>query len=459
VGGVKTRYVYDGEDIALEFDGNNALVARYSHGDEVDQPLAVERGGQRFFYHANHQGSVRQLTDATGAVVNQYDYDAYGFATTDVETVPQPFGYTGRERDRETGLLHYRARAYDPRIGKFLQNDPIGFEAGDLNLTNYVFNRPTMLTDPMGLSAAGESAATTGPAAGAATTLGRVANGIACTLNILATGLEVANSGDVITGIQSAQDNWRDCQSVGNPMEVLQAGCRVGAALSSFSAGTLVETPYGPRRIESLRIGDLVMARDDRTGETRPQRVTDLLQHMATEGVIRLTLQRVPDPRQTLLLVSSAGTETLSVTASHPVRVAGRGWVPAGDLRPGDRVEAREGLLQVLATGVDLQVQPVYNLSVENAEAYFVGDLGAWVHNSRKGPVPTPPFPGAVGPHSVKKPDGTGWLTYEPNPRHPNGWELVERVDLCGGAHRGKDGIPVPTPHKHNRDGTVAPLR
>jgi Pretoxin HINT domain len=124
-------------------------------------------------------------------------------------------------------------------------------------------------------------------------------------------------------------------------------------------------------------------SRDERTGETRPQRVTDLLQHMVTEGVIRLTLKRVPDPHQTLLLVSNAGTETLSVTATHPVRVAGRGWVPAGDLRPGDRVESRDGLLQVLAIGVDLRVQPVYNLSVENAETYFAGDLGAWVHNSR----------------------------------------------------------------------------
>jgi hypothetical protein len=55
---------------------------------------------------------------------------------------------------------------------------------------------------------------------------------------------------------------------------------------------------------------------------------------------------------------------------------------PAGDLKPGDRVEAQNGLLQVLATGVDLRVPPVYNLSVEDAETYFVGDLGAWVHNS-----------------------------------------------------------------------------
>jgi Pretoxin HINT domain len=114
----------------------------------------------------------------------------------------------------------------------------------------------------------------------------------------------------------------------------------------------------------------------------------------------------VPDPRQTLLLVSNAGTETLSVTASHPVRVAGRGWVPAGDLRPGDRVEARDGVLQVLATGVDLRVQPVYNLSVENAETYFVGDLGAWVHNAIVFSIPTPngPYVGSSKYDDLRRP-------------------------------------------------------
>ena len=77
---------------------------------------------------------MRAVTDDAGSVVNEYSYDSYGQPETAVETVPQPFRFTGREYDPETGLSHYRSRAYDPSTSRFLQEDPIWFEAGDLNL-------------------------------------------------------------------------------------------------------------------------------------------------------------------------------------------------------------------------------------------------------------------------------------------------------------------------------------
>lgn len=70
VGTPVTRYIYDGPDIVLEFDastGSDVLVARFAHGLLIDQPLATEQGGQSYYYHANHQGSVIRVTDATGA--------------------------------------------------------------------------------------------------------------------------------------------------------------------------------------------------------------------------------------------------------------------------------------------------------------------------------------------------------------------------------------------------------
>ena len=108
VNGVITRYVYGGENILLEHDGNNTLLARYSHGDRRDQVLANERGGQNFFYHADHQGSSRKVTDSAGNVVNSYDYDAYGRIEASVEGIANPFTYTGREFDAESGLYFYR---------------------------------------------------------------------------------------------------------------------------------------------------------------------------------------------------------------------------------------------------------------------------------------------------------------------------------------------------------------
>ena len=151
VNGSLTRYVYDDDAILLEFDGTDALLATYSHGEQIDQPLAMERGGQNYFYHIDHLGSVRLLTDAAGAVANRYDYDAFGnLEATSFETIVNPFGFTARERDAESGLMFYRARYYDPRIGRFISEDPIGFAGEDLNLYRYVYNGSVNMIDPTG---------------------------------------------------------------------------------------------------------------------------------------------------------------------------------------------------------------------------------------------------------------------------------------------------------------------
>ena len=132
-------------------DGANSLQARYSHGEEIDQPLAMTRGGDSYFYGVDHLGSIRLVTDAAGAVANRYDYDAFGnLEATSYETVANPFGFTARERDAESGLMFYRARYYDPKIGRFISEDPIGFEGKDLNLYRYVYNGPLLGTDPTG---------------------------------------------------------------------------------------------------------------------------------------------------------------------------------------------------------------------------------------------------------------------------------------------------------------------
>jgi RHS repeat-associated protein len=151
--GALTRYVYDGDAILLEYDGADVLQARYSHGEEIDQPLAIERAGQSFFYHTDYLGSVQLLTDVTGAVANAYDYDAFGnLEATSFETVANPYGFSGRERDAESGLMFYRARYYDPKIGRFISEDPIGFHSGDSNLYRYVANGPNLYVDPQGLT-------------------------------------------------------------------------------------------------------------------------------------------------------------------------------------------------------------------------------------------------------------------------------------------------------------------
>ncbi|MFN2375668.1 MAG: RHS repeat-associated core domain-containing protein, partial [Candidatus Binatia bacterium] len=97
-----------------------------------------------------HLGSVVMLTDEDGMVAAEYEYDAYGRRTAVAEAVDQPYAFTGREWDEESGLYYYRARYYDPASGRFLSEDPIGFSGGDANLYRYAGNNPVNWTDPSG---------------------------------------------------------------------------------------------------------------------------------------------------------------------------------------------------------------------------------------------------------------------------------------------------------------------
>jgi RHS repeat-associated protein len=148
-GVVTEKYIYDGADIALVVDGAGVLVERYLFGDGVDNVLSRESGGAVVWSLGDRQGSVVDLVDGNGTVLNHFVYDSFGgrAGTTGVDF---RYGYTGRELDGETGLYYYRARYYDSTVGRFISEDPIGFGGGDTNLYRYVGNSPTNYTDPTG---------------------------------------------------------------------------------------------------------------------------------------------------------------------------------------------------------------------------------------------------------------------------------------------------------------------
>ncbi|MBN2439237.1 MAG: hypothetical protein JXL20_11640, partial [Deltaproteobacteria bacterium] len=127
------------------------VTARYIHGPGIDEPLAMEKNSQMYYYHADSLGSIIALTDSTGNIMQSYRYDAFGNIMNGAPTITQPYTYTAREYDPETGLLYYRARYYDPKAGRFITRDPIGF-AGGINFYVYVANNPLNLIDPSGLA-------------------------------------------------------------------------------------------------------------------------------------------------------------------------------------------------------------------------------------------------------------------------------------------------------------------
>jgi RHS repeat-associated protein len=146
-----TTYVYDGLNMVTEYTGSSTVRSKYVFGLGLDEPLSIDQAGSLYYYHQDSLGSVNRLTNASGSVARTYSYDSFGKITSQTGTLDQPFTFTGREYDPETGLYYYRARYYDPKAGRFISKDPIGFMGGDVNLFRYVGNDPGNWVDPEGL--------------------------------------------------------------------------------------------------------------------------------------------------------------------------------------------------------------------------------------------------------------------------------------------------------------------
>jgi RHS repeat-associated protein len=131
------------------------MTTRYVPGPAIDEPIAMVTvsGGAKEYFHANKQGSIIAMSDGSGArVEGPYTYDSFGncFSGGSACTSSgEPYRFTGRRFDAETGLYYYRARYYWPIGGRFMQVDPVGYTA-DLDLYTYVGNDPTDRTDATG---------------------------------------------------------------------------------------------------------------------------------------------------------------------------------------------------------------------------------------------------------------------------------------------------------------------
>ena len=168
-GYVPTYFVYDtrstqrlstGDDIVLALKADGALANRYLHGPAVDEILADENQYGGVLWALRDQFySVRDLIDHAGGHYNHFDYDAFGNVIGEMKLASQghlvhAYGFQSRERDQESLLNYHRNRYYDAQIGRWRSEDPIGFDAGDVNLNRFVGNAPTRARDPHGLKVA-----------------------------------------------------------------------------------------------------------------------------------------------------------------------------------------------------------------------------------------------------------------------------------------------------------------
>ena len=138
-GGSTTTYFYNDQQVIEEYNGSGGTIAYYTYGDDIDERITMHRGSIDYYYHPNRLGSVYSLSNGTGGVLKRYSYTPYGSVTTSdsaygssgtVSTVGNPYLFTGREFDPESGFYNYRARTYDPVQGRFKQLDPVGLDFG-----------------------------------------------------------------------------------------------------------------------------------------------------------------------------------------------------------------------------------------------------------------------------------------------------------------------------------------
>ena len=105
--------------MVAELNGTGTVVSRFVYGSSSNVPEYMIKGGVTYRILSDHLGSPRVIVNtSTGAVVQRMEYDAFGVVVTDTAPGFQPFGFAGGLYDRDTGLVRFGVRDYDPRRGR-----------------------------------------------------------------------------------------------------------------------------------------------------------------------------------------------------------------------------------------------------------------------------------------------------------------------------------------------------
>lgn len=150
VNGQITRYLYEGDKVILEEDGNGSQIAKNVYGINL---ISRTLDNNTLFYMYNGHGDVTALINETGAIVGLYYYDAFGNIVESSGNVNNPYTYSGYQYDKETGLYYCNARMYDPKTARFLQEDTFSGDPNDplsLNRYTYCVNNPLVYHDSTG---------------------------------------------------------------------------------------------------------------------------------------------------------------------------------------------------------------------------------------------------------------------------------------------------------------------
>lgn len=148
-GKMAERYQWKDKTTLIGFH-DGMLWADFDYGRER-MPHSMYRNGQRYTLHYDQVGTLRLVSDVMGNVIKRIDYDSFGNILDDTNpSFKVPFGFAGGLHDRDTGLIRFGWRDYDPDTGRWTAKDPIGYAGGDNDLYGYCLDDPINAYDPDG---------------------------------------------------------------------------------------------------------------------------------------------------------------------------------------------------------------------------------------------------------------------------------------------------------------------
>lgn len=406
--GAVAHYLPSPWGLLAETDGAGAVQVTYGWSPQVEDGVAplfartpnpASAGTFRYvYYHNDHLGTPQRITDKAGNLVWAADYDAYGKAM--VKTTANPalaltsnLRLPGQYFDAETGLHYNDRRYYDPDTGRYTSRDPIGFEGG-INLYAYAAAAPGRFIDPTGEII---------PCL--------LFNYARCMLGCVGTdaALNMAFGCESFDLASSAKDCAVSCifsmLPIPNPCgkfgKLFGAATGVGAGLmNSFAADTQVhvrpketggtDAMRGKtelKAIKDLKIGDEVLAFAEwkDKGELRSDTGNRLDQRLSYEKVTDIATSY---REQRIVHITLDDGSTIEATDGHPFRTID-GWRDAILLKKGGKLLLKgsnepdsERVAAIDHVRVELKNVPVFNIEVENAHTFFVGQQGNLVHNA-----------------------------------------------------------------------------
>jgi RHS repeat-associated protein len=358
-----TYFHYNLQGLAAEYDAQGQLIAEYHYAPArgwSTTPLFTRQNGQVYFYQNDLRNAPERIIDVAGNLVWQASYSSFGEATIDEELfnthgIKNPLRFPGQYHDQETNLHYNFKRYYDPQLGRYLREDPLGTEGSGLNLYAYANLNPFKYKDARG----------------------EYADSLLCFAITTAMGCPdftcLAPGGGWAKGagkaIKYAKKKYDKRNKKKKPDNT---PCPIGC----FSGDTKVVTSDGEKAISEIKEGDLVLAENVVTKEQGYKPVNQVFT-FDDRGLYELTLE------------DEEGKLThIEVTDDHPFWVTDFGWMNSIDLVPGLNVDTRtEQVLTVIDLKFLNRYERVYNFEVQDWHTYYVGDAGVLVHNtSSKGP-------------------------------------------------------------------------